>query len=619
MPLIALRHEKTVSRAGRDLSSRALLGFDFDGVQAIEAAVNTAARLRVWSLLALGLQGACMGDIGATDAEDGVGPAPSSGSTGGTANTSNPANATSPRGPAAGAPTPTIDLPTDPASSVVRMLSRRELGNAIEALVGFRPTALGDLPADKHDLVYDRVVEAQTVSSLHEDAFESIADQIADGLLAKELATVAPACAPKGTLAADGAALGASRRPCIEAFVDAIAPRAYRRALAADERAALLDLYDKAMSYRDGARQVVHGIFRSPSFLYLIEYGKATTSRDVLALSDDEVAARLSFGLCETVPDDGLRAAAAAGKLRDADGIAREAQRLLGLPCAKTTVRSFWSQWLRLARLDGLTRDAKKYPTFTAAGATAMQRESERFLDYVTWDAAGSLRDVVGARYSILDSAIAPFYGVSGLGTDPKLTNLPAERRGILTQPSVLAITSDMDASSPIKRGVYVMEGVLCQKLPERPQNLAVTTPATNDAVTTRARWEQHSSNPACSFCHRALDPVGFAMEDFDAVGRHRTVENGHPVDASGGIPALGVADGSVTGAAALSDVIADRAELATCFARQWLRFTLGRMEAASDVAALQAIVAPARTATLRDALLALVRSDQFRQRPRSN
>jgi hypothetical protein len=567
-----------------------------------------------------------VGDIGATDTDDGVsvgvggGAGPSSGtsgSTGSKGSTAGPSSPASPGAPAAGAPT--IDLPTDPASSAVRMLSRRELGNAIQTLVGFRPTALGDLPADKHDLVYDRVVEAQTVSSLHEDAFQAIADQIADGLLAKDLSTVAPACAPKATLPADGAALGTSRRPCIEAFVDAIAPRAYRRALAADERAALLDLYDKAMSYRDGARQVVHAIFRSPSFLYLIEYGKPTTSRDVLALSDDEVAARLSFGLCETIPDDGLRAAAAAGKLHDADGIAREAQRVLGLPCAKTTLRSFWSQWFRLARLDGLTRDAKKYPTFTAAGATAMQRESERFFDYVTWDAGGGLRDVVGARYSILDAAVAPFYGMMGLGTDPKLTNLPAERRGILTQPSVLAITSDMDASSPIKRGVYVMEGVLCQKLPDRPQNLAVTTPAANDAVTTRARWEQHSSNPACAFCHRVLDPVGFAMEDFDAVGRHRTVENGHPVDASGGIPGLGVADGSVTGAAALSDVIADRPELATCFARQWLRFALGRMEAASDVPALQGIVAPARAATLRDAFLALVRSDAFRQRPRSN
>src|SRR5262245_36376667 len=157
-------------------------------------------------LLAVALVAACTGDIGETEIPGPTGgaspPAPGGTPTpGGPSKPGGPANPGTAPGSPEGAST--ADFPVATPSPVVRMLSRRELGNAIEALVGFRPAALGDLPADKHDLVYDRVVEAQTVSSLHEDAFESIANQIADGLLAKDLGAVVPACAPKAALPAD--------------------------------------------------------------------------------------------------------------------------------------------------------------------------------------------------------------------------------------------------------------------------------------------------------------------------------------------------------------------------------------------------------------------------------
>jgi hypothetical protein len=512
------------------------------------------------------------------------------------------------------------DIGKNPPSSAVRMLSQRELGNAFEALLGFRPAALSQLPTDKHDLVYDRVVEAQTVSSLHEDAFTAIADEVADKLLAKDLADVAPTCAPSGALGTDGAALGASRRPCVAAMIDALAPRAFRRAMDAEQRTALLALYDQAASYRDGARLVLHGIFRSPSFLFLLESGQAVAGRtDVRALTDDEIAARLSFGLCETLPDAELRAAAAAGKLHDADSIARQAERLMGLPCAKATLQSFWSQWFRLEKLEGLTRDAKKYPEWTPAIAAAAKAESLRFFDHVTWDMSGKLRDIFAARVSVLDQTLGPIYGITGLGATPAVTNLPPERRGILTHPSVLALNSVPDASSPVKRGMFVIQSILCRGVPPRPENLAITTPPANDAVTTRDRWAQHSNNPACSFCHRVLDPVGFALEDFDAIGRYRKTENGLPVDASGGVPSIGVPDKTISGGAQLSEAIADRDEVRACFSRQWLRFALGRLEAAGDAAALAPIMDVTRSnGTIKQALLALVRSEAFRQRPRT-
>jgi hypothetical protein len=166
---------------------------------------------------------------------------------------------------------------------------------------------------------------------------------------------------------------------------------------------------------------------------------------------------------------------------------------------------------------------------------------------------------------------------------------------------------------------MFVIQSILCRGVPPRPENLAITTPPANDAVTTRDRWAQHSNNPACSFCHRVLDPVGFALEDFDAIGRYRKTENGLPVDASGGVPSIGVPDKTISGGAQLSEAIADRDEVRACFSRQWLRFALGRLEAAGDAAALAPIMDVTRSnGTIKQALLALVRSEAFRQRPRT-
>jgi hypothetical protein len=362
---------------------------------------------------------------------------------------------------------------------------------------------------------------------------------------------------------------------------------------------------------------VVRAIFRSPNFLFLVEYGTgAADDGDALLLSDYEAAARISFALCETLPDAELREAAAAGELHDADAIAAQAARMLAQPCAKETLRSFWAQWLRLAQLSGLTRDPAIYPDFDADVAAAMRRETESFIDYLTWDDPGSLRDVFAADFSLLDAGSGALYGIDGLGDSATKTDLPAERRGVLTHPSVLAVTSDVDETSPVKRGVFVLRSLLCQELPPRPNDLEIHKPAIDDARTTRDRWAQHSADPACAYCHQILDPVGFAMEDFDAIGRHRDTENGLAIDARGGIPSLGVDDGSVDGAAQLSTLVAERDELRVCFARQWTRFALGRLEAKTDAATLTSIFdVVADDGDLADAFAALASTPAFRQR----
>jgi hypothetical protein len=510
-----------------------------------------------------------------------------------------------------------LSFATERASATVRRLSIRELGNALESLTGLRPDALSALPADKLDYIYDRIVEAQTVSSLHEDAFAKLADEVTDRLLAGAIGGLVPAC-PGAPPAGDGPAAGVAHRPCARGFVDGIAPRAFRRPLRPSERDRLLGLYDAAESYGDGMRQVIHAVFRSPNFLYLVEVGRAVPGAPgVYALTDHEIAARLSFSLCEMPPDDALRRAADHGELQDRDAIAAHAARLMDHPCARETVRSFWSHWLRLSEVAVLEKDAAAFPGFDEGTAAAMERESTRFLDDVTWARAGTLRDVFDAPYSIVDAEVAALYGLKGVGAEPERVALPPERRGILTHPSLLALTSDRGETAPVKRGVFVLRRVLCGDLPNPPQNLEIVKPKPDPNATTRERWAEHSKEAACAPCHTQIDPVGFAMEDFDAIGRHRTKENGRPVDARGGVPLLGIEDGAVSGGAELAAAVADSSALRACFTRQWLRFAAGRMEAETDRSAAETVLAAVRSRSLKDALLTVAATDVFRLRRR--
>jgi hypothetical protein len=189
---------------------------------------------------------------------------------------------------------------------------------------------------------------------------------------------------------------------------------------------------------------------------------------------------------------------------------------------------------------------------------------------------------------------------------------LPDERAGILTQPSVLAVTSTFDTTSPVVRGVFVLEHILCEDLPSPDPGLMVSPPPPDPDATTRERWEQHSADPQCAGCHALIDPIGFTFEEFDAIGRHRTKENGRTVDATGGAPAIGAADGSLVGGAALARAVAESPEAVSCFARQWLRFSLGRLETGGDDESLAAVEAALAAGSLHDALVSITATSAF-------
>ncbi|MEQ1564160.1 MAG: DUF1592 domain-containing protein [Myxococcota bacterium] len=408
----------------------------------------------------------------------------------------------------------------------------------------------------------------------------------------------------------------AAREACADALIPALAERAWRRPPTAAEVARLSGVWDAALAdgtASDGLRMIVQAVLTSPHFLYLVELGEPVADRPGwYRLTDAEQAARLSYALCEGPPDDALVAAARAGELHTVDQVQAHARRLLDSPCGHATVTRFHRQWLRLDALDTLARDPSFYPEFTPELGPAMREETEYFLDRMVYDERAGLQGVWEARTTWVGPDTAWLYG---LAVDEEHTEveLPEDRAGPLTHPAVLATTSKFSETSPVLRGVYVLEQLLCEELAPPPSGLDITPPPLDDAMTTRERWAAHSSDPACSGCHAVFDPIGFALEGYDALGVTRTEENGQPIDVSGAIPTLGV--DALSGGRAVAEVVAASPELRRCFARQWLRFGLGRLEDPNvDAAPLEALDSRSE-GSVYEALLALTGTDLFLHR----
>jgi hypothetical protein len=274
-------------------------------------------------------------------------------------------------------------------------------------------------------------------------------------------------------------------------------------------------------------------------------------------------------------------------------------------------VQRFFSQLLWLYKVADLDRDETLFPTYSSDVAAGMLAETERFLYELLYVEGASLATLWSADYSWPDPRSAALYGLAPPAEQMRM-QLPEERAGILTQPSVLAVTSTFDTTSPVRRGVFVLEHVLCQELPPPPPGLMISPPPPDPDATTRERWEQHSADPTCSGCHSQIDPIGFTLEEFDAIGVYRTTENGRAIDATGGAPAIGADDGTLAGGAALARAVAESPDSVTCFAKQWLRFTLGRLETNSDDDSLATVETALAAGSLYDALVSLTATSAF-------
>jgi len=330
-------------------------------------------------------------------------------------------------------------------------------------------------------------------------------------------------------LAGAGSA-GADETERVREFCRQFAARAFRRPLPAELAQRYVDgQFQEAPDLDTAVRRVVLLALKSPRFLY--------REPDPAAPDAYDVASRLSFGLWDSLPDGELLRAAAAGELSTRAQVAGQAERMLQDPRARSKVRAFFLQWLRVDHFPDLTKDTARFPGFDRQIASDLRTSLELFIDHVVWSERSDYRDLLLSEEVFLNGRLAGYYGAN-LPPDAPFQRVvldPTERAGVLTHPYLMASFAYLDATSPIHRGVTIARSLLGRTLRPPPEAVAPVPPQLHPDLTTRQRVALQTRPGACMTCHTMINPLGFTLEKFDAVGRFRLRENGVPVDATGG------------------------------------------------------------------------------------
>ena len=513
------------------------------------------------TLLALGLL-ACKGGESSSGAPPGTG---GSTAAGGTSSTAGQGGGSSTAALAACA----AESPSTIIPARVRRLSKTEFARSLEQLLGAPPVVTVDFPVDPLSGGYDTNANDLRVTSLLANTlFDSV-----PALAAQAVATLAPC---------DASA-------CASQLLGDFARRAYRRPASAQELGEIVGVYEAARTASDAKTaltRAVSVILQSPDFLYATELGAPDATGKVVTLLPHELATQLAFLVTGMPPDAELSAAAESGMLGSPDGREAQARRLFKTPAARTVWGTFATQWFELAEIDKLEKDATAFPDWKSQRPKLVS-DAQTFF-------AGQVLDQNASLSGLLNA-------------------------GLLTQQAFLARHAQSLDDSPVQRGHFVRVRMLCQDIPPPPPTLKITLPPPDPTLTTRERIVAHTASETCQACHSKMNPIGYAFEGFDAMGRPRTTDNGKPVDTSGELVGTDV-DGTFNGPAELQAKLAQSAAARECFARQWFQFASGMplgTDAARAALAKQAEPFVQGSQSVAELAISLLRSDMFSTRCR--
>ena len=413
-------------------------------------------------------------------------------------------------------------------------------------------------------------------------------------------------------------------RGCAQRILSTLARRAYRRPVTAADVEMLLALYDEGRGKRDfdaGIELALQRILVSPSFLFRTEFDPVDASRSrVYRISDIELASRLSFFLWSSIPDDELLDVAEKGTLHEPAVLERQARRMLADSRSQAFTTNFAGQWLALRRLKSINPDSYLFPDYGPSLAHSFERETELFFDSILRENRPAL-ELLTANYTFVNEPLARFYDIRNVkGVHFRRVTLADDspRRGLLGKGAILAATALPNRTSPVVRGKWVLQNILGAPPPEPPPNvpsLQENGERINKVLTLRQRLEAHRANPACASCHKLMDPIGFALESFDAVGRYRTHdENFEPIDNSGVY-----ADGTtIDGMPGLRQVLVDHShQFVFNLTSTLLTYALGRGVESYDAPAIRAILREAAPDEYRlsSLMLGIIKSTPFQMR----
>ena len=514
-----------------------------------------------------------------------------------------------------GEPAECSEAVLDPGAAPLRRMTHTQYNNTVRDLFPGADIPPQTILVDPKVNGFENNSEVQAPSALLVEQYQKAALAVTAAAMAK----------PDGFLPcpADG---GPDPATCGHDLLRDLGARAFRRPLAADEEAAYLTFFDQQMAehnFNVGLQLAMQAILQAPPFIYFPEFGgdPLVDQPELVALTGHELAARLSYFLWDTTPDEALLAAATAGDLDEIAGIEAEVLRMLDDPRARTSLVNFHRQWFDLDKIAEVNPDLATYPEFTPALRTSMRSEIDRFVESTIFDGAGTFAALLTSPATTVDTQLAALYKVAAPPPDTWTdVNLPAsERSGILTRAGFLARTAHAVHPSPVRRGVFVLSRLLCVPPAPPPPNVNTSPPDESDPdqpKTNRERYAKHTAQDTCGGCHQSIDGVGFGFENYDALGKWRTLDNTYPVDASGELIGTDV-DGPFVGALELSQKLATSTQAHNCVVSQVYRYALGRNTGLDDLCSLADLRGQfaAASGDIRALLLAVVTSDAFRFR----
>lgn len=408
---------------------------------------------------------------------------------------------------------------------------------------------------------------------------------------------------------------GQDWKPAERGIFSKLAPKVYRRPATSAEIDKLVSIAE--LAHRNGEsfdRCIQLGITAmlvSPSFLFRVEHTDSKGNLD-----DFAIATRLSYFLWSTTPDQTLLDLAMTRHLNDPAELRRQVKRMLADFRATALADNFAAQWLQFRKLETVSPDRKQFGSFTSGIRRAMEMETKLFFQNIASEDK-PVTEFLSANYSFINGALANYYGIAGIeGSNFRRVDLPANRVGILTQASVLTVTSNPTRTSPVKRGKWILENILNAPTPPPPPNVGVLKDDSKAvaSASVRQRLEAHRNDPACANCHKQMDGLGFALENFDAIGRWRTKDGAFPIDATGELPGGIKFDGPVQ----LRDLLlARKDEFVKCLAEKLLTYGIGRGMELPDNCNIDDILARTKAGNYRFSALveAIVQSEAFRMK----
>jgi hypothetical protein len=503
-------------------------------------------------------------------------------------------------------PDPTLCSNAAPTATPLRLLTRDEFDNTVAALLGTSTRPGRALPKEplSHGLDNDATLNQVTAEGVGR-YLESAEALAAEAVATRKEALVT--CNPQQGF-------------CASQLLSGFGRRAYRRPLTAEEQTALANHFDSvqaASGFDDALEQTVQVLLQSPQFLYRTETGQVLRAgQQSVRLTGFELASKLSFFFWAQGPDDALLDSAEVGELDTLQGLTAAAKRMLADPRAALGKKRFLGLWLNLDGVERLEKDTAVFPMASPALSRAWRTSLELYLDDV-FAKSGTLAGLLGTNVLFANDTMQPYVSATAPSSFSRFEMPPGERVGVLAQPGVLSLLAGPNQGSPIRRGIFVLDKLLCQPPPPPPAGAAIVPPTPSTSATTRERFAQHSQSPGCAGCHKFIDPVGFTFEHYDGVGARRETENGLPIDSHGGV--VQARDESlvapVADLPALAQLLGKSRQVHDCLAQEWLRFALGRPLDDADSCALQKVQEAFMAAggSFDALLLAIATSDSFR------